>query len=102
MSAYFLRADAHSICECIQAFGLDGLLFALVGGNTDGGGGGSGGFPCSRGGSPAQERPGMETGPPLSLPCGGLDDGGDDANNQWLTTCTLACLERPVGLPRQC
>ncbi|KAK9905596.1 hypothetical protein WJX75_002717 [Coccomyxa subellipsoidea] len=30
MSAYFLRADAHSICQCIQAFGLNDLLFSIV------------------------------------------------------------------------
>ena len=30
MSAYFLRADATSICECIQAFGLNDLLFSIV------------------------------------------------------------------------
>jgi len=30
MSAYFLRADSHSICECIQAFRLNDLLFSIV------------------------------------------------------------------------
>ena len=30
MSAYFLRADAHSICQCIQAFGLNDILFSIV------------------------------------------------------------------------
>ena len=30
MSAYFLRADAHAICQCIQAFGLNDLLFSIV------------------------------------------------------------------------
>ncbi len=30
MSAYFLRADAHAICDCIQAFHLNDLLFSVV------------------------------------------------------------------------
>ena len=30
MSAYFLRADAHAICACIQAFHLNDLLFSVV------------------------------------------------------------------------
>lgn len=30
MSAYFLRADAHAICGCIQAFHLNDLLFSVV------------------------------------------------------------------------
>ena len=64
MSAYFLRADAHSICECIQAFGLDGLLFAIVASDN----GGAGGFPAGRDGSPARPRPGTRGGAPLSLP----------------------------------
>ena len=53
MSAYFLRADAHSICECIQAFGLDGLLFAIVAAD-----GGAGGFPAApHEGCPTRARP---------------------------------------------
>lgn len=30
MSAFFLRADAHAICACIQAFHLNDLLYSVV------------------------------------------------------------------------
>lgn len=30
IAAYYLRADSSSICECIQTFGLNDLLFGIA------------------------------------------------------------------------
>ena len=30
IAAYYLRADSSSICECIQTFGLNDLLYSIA------------------------------------------------------------------------